>query len=515
MNCELRIIIAVTATLFGIFGASGQQRTVIAGLEGNTEYRTLIDEEAALVRTADSLTAEIASLRRILRTDTLARAATSAAIVRMEERSFEIRSGMARLASRINTIEQEWILAGLLSPVNGDLNASSGLDSAPEGGNGENEGRHSPNLVYSSYFETNLSPEQLAELRRAQDGESDIPRSLERYRNAHREMVALAREYELASTQGHADSIRTRFDALSTALRTLGEQTASRWETIFDSKSYLYNLLADKENSGDLLARLEQGMERLREERPGQTAAPAALTNYMLQKRMLTEYETVLAESLGNSSAVDSLRKVLAALPGPASLDGLEPVVLKERLFLDYSNIKIGGSPYNAGNPIPEVAVWARGIIWRIQVGNFSARQSPSVFRNASPLAVQKGDDGRFRYFAGGFPTDSLAKEAVEQLRKAGFRAPTAVVWMDGVFIDPAADGGTKSYRVEISGAAELSRETREAIAAENTGDIVRGPEVFIVAPLDAAAAVRLRTRLEAISASHPYMAVKLSKISE
>ncbi len=296
------------------------------------------------------------------------------------------------------------------------------------------------------------------------------------------------------------------------------ESIGQRWEGLFDSKSYIYNLLADKENRRDLLSRFEGGMERLREERSKwqEAGAPAALLDYVLQKRMLTDYEIALSGAIGNDAAADSLRRVAAVLPGPASLEGLAPVTLKERLFLDYSDVTVGGSPYNASNPIPEVVVWPKGVIWRVQVGNFASRQAPSVFRGAHPIAVQTGDDGRFRYFAGGFPVDSLAGAAVEQLRKAGFRAPAAVVWMDGEFVDPAA-GNENIYRVEISGVGELSPALREAATAAAGGevDIVRTEEAFILSPLDTTAAVRLRSALEALKAAFPEMDVRLSKIPE
>jgi hypothetical protein len=491
-----------------------QQRQVIAGLEGHTEYRALLRQEASLVRSADSLAAGIASMRGRLRADTLDRAALSASIVSMEERSFELRSTMARLASRINTIEQEWILANLSTPRPA---SSDGPDGNLEGGDGTEEA-DSPTKegAYDSWFESGLSADQMAELRRAREIEGGLPLLVDRYRQYHGRLVALAGAYNAARSQAPADSIRERFDALNEENRVLAQRIGSEWSTAFDNKSYLYNLLADKQNRGDLLRRFEQGLERLREQLPPalEMGAPAPLVDHVLQRLMLADYEIALAAELGDVAVADSLRAVASSLPGPLSLAGLEPVTLTERLFLDYAETKIGGSPYNSSNPIPEVAVWPRGIIWRVMVGGFTQRQSPSVFRGAHPLAVQRGDDGRYRYFAGGYPTDSLALAAVERLRKAGFRAPTAVVWMDGVYIDPAADEGAKDYRIEITGAEELPAVAREA-AAGGAIDIVRGPGRFIVTPLDATTAVRLRQTLESLKPELPGTEIKLSKIPE
>ncbi len=499
------VVLSLSIINYQLSIAKAQQRTVIAGLENNTEYRALIEEESAMVRTADSLTAGITSLRSRLRIDTVGRAAASAAIVSMEERVFEIRSGMARLASRINTIEQEWILAGLLSP--------SATVSDTEGEEAENS---VSNLVYNPWFESGLSSGQLAELRGAQEAESRLPDMVAQYRTEHEELRLLAMEYDMAAAPAAVDSIKGVFDSLKVGLVSLDGTIGSGWEAVFDSKGYLYNLLADKENKHELLTLFEAGMERLREEKARwlDQGAPAALLDYVLQKRMLTDYEIALASAIGNEAAADSLRGVLAALPGPASLDGLAPVELKEKLLLDYSDITIGDSPYNASNPIPEVAVWPKGVIWRVQVGNFASRQSPSVFRGAHPLSVGEGGDGRFRYYAGGFPTDSLAGAAVEQLRKAGFRSPSPVVWMDGEAIDPAAES-EKIYRINIFGIEELDPAVREVIASATGGevDIVVGEGGFMLGPLDGPAAVRLRSALETLKASTPEMEVQLQKI--
>jgi hypothetical protein len=504
---RLRIILAVIATLLGIYGAPAQQRSVIAGLENNTEYLALIAEEGALVHRADSLSARIASLRGELRAEGSDRERLSAEIVTAEELSFEIRSSMARLASRINTIEQEWILASLTSPAE---TPTAPTDEA------ESEGDTTANLVYSPWFASRLAPEELSELHRAQQTEAELPLLVTQYREGHSQLAELAREYSLATLRKRADSLHAAFDSLSIVEDALAGQIGELWGGVFDSKSYLYSLVADKENREDMLSRFEQGMENVRQEqsRWGEEGVPTALLDYVLQKRMLTDYEIALAGDMANSAALDSLRGVAAALPGPASLTGLAPVELRERLFLDYSPVTVGGSPYNSANPIPEVVVWPKGVIWRVRVGNFASRQGVSVFRGAHPLGVQEGDDDRFRYFAGGFPTDSLAEVAVGQLREAGFRAPAVVVWMDGVMIDPAAAESDKIYRVDISGVEELSPPLREAIATAEV-DIVRTEDAFILAPLDASQAVGVRSALEALRGSIPEMEAKLSKISE
>ncbi len=86
---------------------------------------------------------------------------------------------------------------------------------------------------------------------------------------------------------------------------------------------------------------------------------------------------------------------------------------------------------------------------------------------------------------------------------------------MDGVYVDPAADNTAKVYRIEVSGVDELPAAAREAIATTGAIDIVRSPGVFIVAPLDGAAALKLRSSLETIGHTYTEMETKLSKIVE
>jgi len=490
-----RYAAAVAATAAVIFGAAGQNRRVIAGLEGDEAYRSLVASEAALVRTADSLAREVSALRRSLRADTAGRAETSAAIVRLEGRSFDVRSRMADLASRINLIEQEWILHSMLAT--GDVTVSGAESGAGSGGedtaaatDGQGGG--------AEFFRRNLSPEQLAEQTAAERGERDMPRLFGEYRVAHARLADLVRLYEQADTQGALDSLRARFSAVSVEERRIDAEAAALWESVFDSKSYIYSLLAEKMNYGDLTAAWADNLAAAGGElaRVRAASASTAMAHYAVQKPLLVAFETALARKVGDERRADSLELAAADVPSVAETLELTPATLSERLLLDWADVAVGRSPYSSANPIPEVRVWPRGIIWRVRLGTFSARQAVSIFRGASPLAVERAQDGRYRYYAGGFRTDSLAAAAVEKLRGVGFRAPVAVVWMDGTLIEPDSADDTRRYRVEIEGVEELPEEVRAL--ADGMG-VVRGADRFVVTPLDGTSAARLRTALEAL----------------
>ncbi len=485
-----------------------QQRVRIAGLEDNEDYRRLVAEEGKLARMSDSISESMNSIRRTFRTDTLNRAANSAAILRMEEETFDIRNRMARLAGQINSIEQEWILKSM----HAGEEAGQAVQAVPATGE-----RTPANLVYNSYFDRNLNPEDLRELRAAQRAEAQVQPLVAQYRENNDRLQVLKHAYDLSIMAGTADTIRMRFDSLARVNAGVEHMIAGTWGPIFDNKSYSYNFLMDKNNRSDLLARFENDMAKLRQEQAQWqgTYASDEIVKYILQKRLLTTYEIMLAEELSNKAAVDSLKKVLASLPRVDAL-AMAPVKLKERLFLDYADIKVTpASPYNARNPIPEVEVYPKGIVYRVLLGTFTTVQQPSSFRNVSPLAVQKGPDNKYRYFAGGFPSDTTAKAAVEQMTKRGFKAPHEVVWMDGVYINLTTGKGLGSgfYSVELSGVRELKAEVREVIRTVTGGkDIVRGGDMFIVGPLDnAAEAARLRAALEK---RDPEMEVKILEIA-
>lgn len=497
------VIVVLCCSVF----AAAQQRVRIAGLESNPQYRALTAEEARLAKMSDSISTSMDNVRRAFRTDTLNRAALTTAILRMEEEMFGLRNRMAGITGQINAIEQEWILKNLENETGPERFAQDSV---------ADDGPQVRNLVYNTYFDRNLRPEDLAELREAQETETRIPELAEQFSENNQRLRLLKYAYDLALAESTADSIKNRFDSLARVNRSVDRNIHILWNSVFDNKSYAYNFLMDKNNRGDLLDRYTQDLDKLRSQQTEWTGIYASdeIVTYVLQKRLLTEYEIMLAQDLGYNAAADSLRRVYAALQHVDKLEGLGPVALKKRLFLEYEEISLHtAAQYGARKPIPEVKIYPNGIIYRVLLGTYSAVQQPSAFRNVAPIAVQKGPDNKYRYFAGGFPNDSTANAAVEQMRKRGFKKPEAVVWMDGVYINLATGKGLADafYRVELSGVGELSAEVKEAIRTATGGkDIMRGDGVFIVGPLDnAAEAVRLRTSLER---RDPEMEIKITE---
>ena len=110
------LIYALGAVFLTAGGVRAQQPEVearIAGLEGNAEYMSLLREDAQLQIREDSIVNAVERMRRQLREDPGKRQQYSQEILLLESKIFEIRNAKGRLIDRINTIEQEWVLANL------------------------------------------------------------------------------------------------------------------------------------------------------------------------------------------------------------------------------------------------------------------------------------------------------------------------------------------------------------------------------------------------------------------
>ena len=159
-------IYALGAAFLAVGTLHAQQPKVearIAGLEGNAEYMSLLKEDARLQIREDSIVNAVERMRRRLREDPSRRQEFSQEILQLESRIFEIRNAKGRLIDRINTIEQEWVLANL-----------DGAAQRPVGPVGSDPAAAVPdslkvrNLVDNLYFREHLSPEDYAALRNAQ-----------------------------------------------------------------------------------------------------------------------------------------------------------------------------------------------------------------------------------------------------------------------------------------------------------------------------------------------------------
>lgn len=492
--------------------ASAQEVTArIAGLENNAEYMEMLREEAALQAREDSVTMVVNRVRRQLRDDPSQRGAHAAEILRCEEQLFAIRTERGRLTDRINTVEQDWVLANL------DLNRPA-PQAAAESAAGAPlpDSMQRADLVHNLYFRDQLPAADYRALLDAQRRERTASDLAAAFAANYEAVETLKIAYDTVSTEAPAAVLYERYRTLQSLDRALCDSLQRVWGTIYDDKNYAYSYLLDKLGRDDLLGRTEEQMAAVRQQMAAERGRYHAdePTDYLLQKRALVDQETELAGALGLTEARDSLLRVAAAL---RSVDyRLPKLFIEERLFLEYEPIEFATpAPYNAQHPIPEVEVYERGTIYRILLGTYTNRTNGGyLFKGAYPLGYER-IDGKYAYYAGGYRTLDEARAAQERMREKGFRRPEIVVWNDGErtnLADAAEEGHAPMFRVEIGGLESLTEELRAAVlASADASEISRAGRLFIVGPLaDKAVADRIAEALRQQDAS---LEVKIAEI--
>lgn len=503
------------AGLLAAAGLGAQQPRVearIAGLEDNEEYMSLLDEDARLQNREDSVVRAVEGLRRRLREEPAERVRFSQEILDLENRIFEIRNAKGRLVDRINSIEQEWVLANLdQRDVRSDEDAAGAPAAVPDS-------LKVRNLVDNPCFREELAPEDYAALQRAQRMEMQAVDFVNRYFSNYSDIADLADAYRSAQNEEEALDIHERFEVLQRLNRVLADSLARTWNYIFDNKSYAYGYLLDKMGREEILAREEERLAEAARELTalrGRTASDQ-VADYFLRKRVSVDYETALAGVLELDAARDSLEGVSAQL---AAVEfRLPEIEIAERSFIVYDSVAFSATPkYSYQHPIPQCSVYAHGTVYRILLGTFNTKRAASTFRGAYPLCYRIDEGGKWCYYAGGFATRAEAEAAQQQLKARGFVRPEIVVWNDGVYrnLSREPERAAVAYRVEITGAETLSEALKACIRTSAEGaELSRvGPQLFVVGSFDdKAAADRLAGELRQTDGS---LEIKVAEISE
>ena len=221
--------------LFASAPAHAQQPRVeprIAGLESNEEYMSLLREDAVLRQREDSTMLVVERLRQQLREAPDQRQNYSQEILRLEGQIFDIRNAKGRLIDRINTIEQEWVLANLNNET-----ASKGV---VQGGPAVSipDSLKVRNLVDNLYFRTHLPESDYAALQESQRLESVADGYLGRFLANYGTLSALADAYAAAETEAEALDIYARYDSLPRVNTRVSESLAGGWKYVLDNKDH-------------------------------------------------------------------------------------------------------------------------------------------------------------------------------------------------------------------------------------------------------------------------------------
>lgn len=484
------IILLVSIFAFATMGYAVAQPPVkarIAGLEDNAEYMSLLADGVGLQQIEDSLMRVIEQNRRLYTEDPNNRNQYGQAILALEEQVFSLRNRKGDIFSRINTIEQDWLIENMNSST-----LSGAVEQLPDQQAADTvimqATVQTTRLVDDIHFVTALDSVDYVALQRAQDDEHKVIEYVNMLSENHAAMESIRVQYEQTQDASEANRLYSNYQVLNGLCSALNDSIATRWSSVFDSKSYAYNLILEMERRDDLLENnelaLSQALQRAAADR-GQYAADA-MSTYFNTKRCVVATEIELARIYGLGLAQDSLSKVLRQLEGVDYR--LPKVEIEERFFLAYEPIGVSSpSRYNSRNPIPECEIYERGTIYRVVLGTFSQQQPISIFKGVYPLYRLKTEEGKYRYFAGGFATEAEADEAQVKLKNMGFRRPEAVVWRDGVYANlveerEAAAETEQVFRAEISGIEQMTDELRAAIDTLAAGkDIMRINGRFVV----------------------------------
>ena len=420
-------IIALFVGFSGVcFSASGQDvRPRVNGLETDSVYMSLLRDESRLKIKEDSLLRVIRDERSRLMSDTTNLYNRSQQILRMEELVFGLRNEIGATTSKINTIEQDFILNNLFSG-----NSQATISVATPSSN-------YPNLIDNDYFRENLTPEEYGELVESHRLRAEwYDPVIREYESHYQRLVELSQAYDSVMTQTEANELYEVYRQESRELRDIANRVTAVWDEKYNQELYLYSYLLDKLNRMDDLAKLNE-MARTRSVYSPDEVMSVALAGIPEQRELLSEYEFSLADALNLSEAKDSLERARKTMSGQNY--AFPKIELKEKEFVHYEFISFPEElRYTTENPIPELWIPESGTYYSVTVGNFSQRQAVSVFRGAVPVYYQRVG-GQWRYYIGLFRSYGDALDAAQELKDEGFRRPEPVRWVDGKYENLAA----------------------------------------------------------------------------
>ena len=109
----LGLSLFVAGNLYAVVRLSEPPKARIEGLESNDEYMSLLYDARHLEEQEDSIKQVIAQNRKAFAAEPENRQQYGDVILNLEEELFDLRNRMGEVNDRINTIEQEWLIANM------------------------------------------------------------------------------------------------------------------------------------------------------------------------------------------------------------------------------------------------------------------------------------------------------------------------------------------------------------------------------------------------------------------
>jgi len=457
MKCRF-VITGLFALLVGIADVSAQDIVArVPGLESNKDYMNLLRSDDKLRQKTDSLLAVVRDVRVAMRSDSELRDSLSQ--IRMdsmrivlsdaENAIYNMRTQKMKLIDQINAIEQQHVLSSM-----GNIGGADGA-------------KGSGSIFNNEYFKKSIAPEDFKTLISMQGKETTVRDYAQTYTKNYSKIKSLYDKYLLVTTEAEAEELYRQMATVMDENMVLERRLAKLWTEIYDQKIYVYSYFLEKESREDILEITESMIMESRQQKllSVENCVSEPIMDYCLQKPIVLNYEMYVAKLLNLAPAIDSLSNASRI---SRQIDYRMPVVeVERRSFVDYQPIEfLPRTPYNSSNPIPDCVIYEYGVVYRILLGTYKYKQSVSIFRNASPLYIEKLEDGRFSYYAGGLHSKAEAEAALEVMKKKGFRNPQIVEWYDGrkTNLSEVGEGEAITYRLAIKG-GELDDTVKDVIA--------------------------------------------------
>lgn len=483
-------------------GQGHAQQARIAGLEKNEEYMDLLKEQQKLKTGEDSTLSLISQNRKAF--EAIGSTTTGAEvspeqraergkygqeIVRLEGELFEIRNKIGQITAQVSMIEQDYILNHM---------DDQGVVALPEGDEEQpvqETKKQLRTLFANDFFVENLTKNEMTLFRLTPQVEPEVIKINGKIHQLYQQLDSLKQHYDKVNNQEIVDSLAGKAVELKEQIEQEDALMEKLWLAIYNRKMEAYPVLLDKMGGVDRIVQeqldQESRMVRRAEGLASEQLAPLVST-FPMQKRLALDYEIAMAQKLGLTEALDSLKAEGRKIPEQQTMT-YPDIHFQPRNLVVYSPIAKPedhiptAEAYAAVSDIPEMHIPKKGIYYTIQLGAFTTvPKTIETFKGMSPLRWQKMSDGRTRYVVGGFRNYADAQAALTQMQRAGFRAPTMVAWMDGKLTTSlkakaeedklaAASGSAngKEYNVEIvPGEGRLSTALRNVITSRTSGGI-------------------------------------------
>ena len=249
----LGLSLFVAGNLYAVVRLSEPPKARIEGLESNDEYMSLLYDARHLEEQEDSIKQVIAQNRKAFAAEPENRQQYGDVILNLEEELFDLRNRMGEVNDRINTIEQEWLIANMdaMYASRDSVSAADSVDTVAVAADSLAQDSlaviepTSSRLVSADAFRQVLSDADYDALQRAQDNELKVVEYINMLSENNMAMQTLDRQYAATQDAEEGERLYANYKVIDGLCRSLNDSIAQVWSTIFDAKSYAYSLLLE------------------------------------------------------------------------------------------------------------------------------------------------------------------------------------------------------------------------------------------------------------------------------